>query len=220
MSTETVALRMGATPDHAHALEQACIQFNIETVAEKAIFLATIHHETGGFKKLEEGLHYSAKRLAEVWDRYALDPAVRPKKNRLPNTRAHGVAGNPMRLANDTYGGRMGNRLPNDGWDFRGRGDAQLTGRNNYTAYSKAVYGDDRVVLDPNMLLRAPDRSVSAGWFWHVNGCAEPARKGDLLTVSRIWNLGNRASKETPHGMDDRIKQRLRAELEFSLLQK
>ena len=218
MSTEIVALRMGARPDHALALEQACIQFDIQTVAEKAIFLATLHHETLGFRKFEESLNYSAKRLAEVWDRYAVDPSVRPKKNRLPNARAQRMAHNPVALANDTYGGRMGNRFPNDGWDFRGRGDPQLTGRNNYTRYSQDTYGDDRVVRNPDMLLKAPDRSLAAGWFWDVNGCAAPARKGDLLTVSRIWNIGDARSTATPNGMQDRENQRLRAEREFASL--
>lgn len=212
MSTEIVALRMGAASDHALALEQACIRYGIQTVSAKAVFLGNLHHETRGFQRFEEALSYSAKRLAEVWDRYAIDPSVRPKSARQPNARAHRMAHNPRALANDTYNGRMGNRPgTDDGWMFRGRGDPQLTGRNNYTAYSLAQYGDDRVVRNPDMLLSLPDRSLSAGWFWQVNGCGPYGNRGDVLSVARIWNIGSATSTATPHGMADRYAQTERA---------
>ena len=45
--------------------------FSIQRITD---FLAQTAHESGGFVRLEEGLHYSAKRLAEVWKRYAVNP--------------------------------------------------------------------------------------------------------------------------------------------------
>lgn len=213
MSTETVALRMGAAPDHAVALEHTCVRYGISTALEKSVFLGNLHHETGGFRRFEENLRYSAKRLAEVWpSRYATAETRRlPEKQRQPNDLARRLGGKPEALANHTYAGRMGNVGPGDGWKFRGRGDAQLTGSDNYHAYSRAEYGDLRVVDRPDMLLALPDRSLSAGWFHQANGCAAPARAGDVLTYARIWNLGDADSTATPHGMDDRRAQVKRA---------
>src|SRR5699024_2209222 len=53
--------------------------------------------------------------------------------------------------ANKNYGGRMGNNLPGDGFKFRGRGPLMLTGKNNYTAFSKYV-NDLEILKHPNLV--------------------------------------------------------------------
>jgi putative chitinase len=88
-----------------------------------AHFLAQVLHESQALTVEYENLSYSARRLAEVWPtrfrpRGPLDPAA--------------YARNPRRLANLVYGGRMGNRNPDDGYTYRGRGLLQLTGRASY----------------------------------------------------------------------------------------
>lgn len=90
-----------------------------------AYILATAHHETGAkFVASVENLNYSAKRLTQVWpSRFPSIAAATPYAN------------NPQKLANKVYGGRLGNVNPNDGWDFRGRGFVQITGRDNYAKY-------------------------------------------------------------------------------------
>ncbi|MBD9569023.1 hypothetical protein [Ensifer sp. ENS08] len=98
-----------------------------------AAILAEAHHETGGqFQPVSENLNYSAKRLTEVWpSRFPTLAAAAPYAN------------SPQRLANKVYGGRLGNVDSGDGWLFRGRGLAQITGRENYARFGIAGVPDD-----------------------------------------------------------------------------
>jgi putative chitinase len=92
-----------------------------ENAARLADFLAQTCNESGGYSRFEENLHYTAARLTAVWP------------NRFPTVAdAEPFALNPMALANNVYGGRMGNTAPDDGYRYRGRGLLQLTGRGNY----------------------------------------------------------------------------------------
>lgn len=50
-------------------------------------------------------------------------------------------------------GRRMGNTQAGDGWKYRGRGFIQLTGKTNYANYSKFVFGDGRLVTNPDLML-------------------------------------------------------------------
>lgn len=97
-------------------------------LAHLAAILAEAHHETGGqFQPVSENLNYSAKRLTEVWP------------SRFPTLAAAAPYGNnPQKLANKVYGGRLGNTGPNDGWLYRGRGMAQITGKTNYAKFGLA----------------------------------------------------------------------------------
>ncbi|MGN7964356.1 chitinase, partial [Brucella sp. 22210] len=93
---------------------------------QTAYVLATAFHETGGkMQPIEENLSYSsAARIRQVWpSRFTSDAAAQP------------FVRNPQGLANKVYGGRMGNTRPNDGWLYRGRALAQITGKDNYKKY-------------------------------------------------------------------------------------
>ena len=88
-----------------------------------AYCLATAKWETGhDFVPRSENLNYtSAARIRAVWPtRFKSNSAAEPYVRQ------------PKKLANKVYGGRLGNVKPNDGWDYRGRGLVQITGRNNY----------------------------------------------------------------------------------------
>jgi putative chitinase len=100
--------------------------------------LATVYHETGDkMQPVEENLRYSAKRLTQVWpSRFPTLGSAKPYAN------------NPKALANKVYGGRLGNHLPNDGWDMRGRGLPQITGRENYEKFGIAGNPDEALKMD------------------------------------------------------------------------
>ena len=91
-------------------------------------FLAQVLHESGGLLRLVENLNYTAERLVEVWpSRFPTLEAAEP------------FAHNAHALANQVYGGRMGNTDPEDGWRYLGRGLLQLTGRASYTKVGAAL---------------------------------------------------------------------------------
>jgi putative chitinase len=123
---------------------------------EAALLLAHIGHESSDLNRLEENLNYSAERLMQVW----------PFRFRTIDV-ARQYERNPQALANNVYGGRMGNTSPNDGWWFRGRGPMQITGRDNYTRLANDTR--IKVLSDPNLLI-TDKRSgiISACWFWRT----------------------------------------------------
>ena len=210
MSTETVAMKLGATPEVAKALEDCCIKYGITTTLQKAHFLGQMAQESGNYSRVVENMNYSAKRMAEVWPgRYATPETARlPEKQRQPSTRAKDLAAKGARaIANDVYANRMGNGPPEsgDGWKFRGQAFKMITGRDNVTRYSFDTYGDDRVVRDPTMLQRLPDSVYSGGWFWKINSLGRYADKNDALAVGRGINLGNPNSKAMPLGHTQRL---------------
>jgi putative chitinase len=97
---------------------------------------------------------------------------------------------NPQKLGNLVYANRNGNGdvASGDGYLFRGRGAFHLTGRVNYTNYSKAVYGDLHIVSNPDLVLSMADAFMSAGWFWNNNGFNALADSDSFTEVTRIIN--------------------------------
>lgn len=216
MSTESVALKLGAPADVAKALEDCCIKYGITSTLQKAHFLGQMAQESQNYTKVVENMNYSAKRMAEVWPgRYAIDPKAKFKQ---PNGKALALAKKGARaIANDVYANRMGNGGPetNDGWRNRGQGFKMITGHDNILAYSLDTYGDDRVVRDPTMLQRLPDSVYSGGWFWQTNRIGPHADKDDALAVGRLINIGRLDTKQLPIGHSQRVEQTLRAKNYF-----
>lgn len=133
--------------------------FFIEDDADKAAFFAQVAHESAELSRLEENLIYSAERLMEVWPARFPTLAVAQQYARAPH-----------KLADYVYANRMGNgdAASGDGWRFRGRGPIQLTGRDNYLAFSKAI-AEPAVILAPDMVLTRHFGALAASWFWSKN---------------------------------------------------
>src|SRR5450759_1825830 len=91
--------------------------------------MAQISHECGAGHDVVENLNYTASRMMQVWP------------SRFPTTAsAEPYAGNPKALADRVYDGRMGNTAgSDDGWNFRGRGASQTTGREGYVLLARAT---------------------------------------------------------------------------------
>lgn len=164
------------------------------TPIELAHFLGQCEHETAGFSVWEENLNYSAAGLRKIFAGYYTDELLAVKHQRKPSV-----------IANHVYGGRMGNVNPNDGWHFKGRGAIQLTGRSNYTLFSKSV--NDLSILQTPGLVAAKYAFESGIWFFNTNNlfklCVDLSEE-TILKISRGVNLGNPKSKTIPNGFEDR----------------
>lgn len=80
----------------------------------------------------------------------------------------------------------MGNTEVGDGWKYRGRGFIQLTGKSNYAAASKAIFGVDTLVQNPDL---ANDPGIAAqisAWYLDERGKNMAGKMGvDLTTASQ-----------------------------------
>lgn len=88
------------------------------------------------------------------------------------------------------YEGRLdlGNTHPGDGFNFRGRGLIQITGRVNYAACGDALGLD--LVWHPE-LLEVPEHAADASaWWWNQHGLNRLADTGDVERVTRRVNGG------------------------------
>jgi putative chitinase len=100
----------------------------------------------------------------------------------------------------DAYEGRkdLGNSRPGDGRRFKGRGLIQLTGRANYTVYSKARGIDYTTDQGAKLVAADPETAVDvACWFWTIHKLNALADKDDVAAITRKINGGL-------NGFDDR----------------
>lgn len=167
-------------------LKAAMALYGIDTDQRVSHFLAQVAHESEGFTQVQEGLNYSAERLAKVWPRrFAGDSGQ-------PNELAHQLHRKPQQIANHVYANRMGNGSieSGDGWAYRGRGLIQLTGKSNYLAASVALYGSNLLWIEPDKVLEPDVAALTACWFWTSNGLNELAELGDVAKVTKRINGG------------------------------
>lgn len=152
---------------------------------QKAHFLANCHHETRGWKNFVESLAYKPTRLLQVFP------------NRVGTIqRAKDIcAGGEKSIGNFLYNGRMGNKLgSDDGYNFRGRGCIQLTGRDNYELFQETVEFDD-IVSNPD-LVATKYRIRSAMWFFDANKVWEVCNTNDATKCRKKVNGGTIGLKE------------------------
>jgi putative chitinase len=159
---------------------------------QAAHFFGQCAHESGGFKVFSENLNYSAQGLNGIFKKYF--PTV---------ASTTGYARKPEKIANKVYANRMGNgpESSGDGWKFRGRGPIQLTGKDNYTAFSQDI-GRPDVLTNPD-IVTTELAFESALWFFRKNNLFAIADKG--VTDAVITQITKRVNGGT-HGLDDRLK--------------
>jgi putative chitinase len=179
----------GHVPDAVIAqLPDTIAKFELNTPLRLAHFLAQAGHESGGFKILKENLNYGAKGLRGIFGKY------------FPtDEKALLYERKPEKIANLVYGGRMGNgpEASGEGYKYCGRGYIQLTGKDNYKAFSTAI-GEDCVANPDLIATKYP--LASAAWFFKrcLPKCTD-ASDAAVTAVTKCVNGG-------VIGLPDRLK--------------
>ena len=160
-------------------------------------FFAQAAMETGGFTLIRESLTYTTvKAIRATW------------KSRAAGKTDEWIEDNLLRKPQDlgewAYGGRMGNvKGTLDGFNFRGGGTFQTTGRNSYTAKGKLAKVDlgnhPELIEDPQISL------LAACAEWKESGCNAFADAGLIRKISRAINIGNANSATPANGEAERI---------------
>jgi putative chitinase len=178
----------GHIPDSVIAqIPDTAVKFGIDSALKLAHFLSQCGHESAGFKLVQENLNYSADGLKKIFPKY------------FPGNLNESYARQPEKIANKVYGGRMGNgaEATGEGWKYHGRGFIQLTGKDNYTAFSKDI-GED-CVTNPD-LVGTKYPLASAAWFF--KRCLSKCTDDSVAAVTAVTLCVNGGKI----GLDDRIK--------------
>ena len=165
-------------------------KFGITTNLRLAHFLAQCALESKKFTDTQEDLNYSAKRMLEVFPKHFKNVDRAPYVN------------NPVRFANRVYANRMdnGDETSGDGFRFHGRGYIQLTGRKNYTSFTKFV-GEDCVGNPDLVATKYP--LASAGFYFKSNNIWPVCDRGTSDATVRA--VSTRVNGENPHAVPERI---------------
>lgn len=166
-------------------------KFNINSTLRLAHFLSQCAHESGGFKILHENMNYSAAGLKRVFSKY------------FPDNLLDTYARKPEMIGARAYANRNGNgdEASGDGYRYRGRGYIQLTGKDNYKAFSGFVNED--CVSNPELVATKYPLSSAGFFFNNKRGLLDACDSGDddaaIEAVTRIVNGG-------VNGLDDRAR--------------
>lgn len=142
-----------------------------------AHFLAQVMTETGGLARLDENMNYSAATLIKVFSRKVISVA-----------KANEIQRQPMVIANWVYGNRLGNRGrdTSDGWNYRGSGYIQLTGRDNFLRRGQEI---DMPLVDEYDRARDPGAGLQVAIaYWKARKINAAADLNDRRQVRVLVN--------------------------------
>jgi putative chitinase len=148
--------------------------------------MAQFSHECGEGSEMTESLNYKPAALLSQWPKH-FTPAQAMAYGRTPEH-----AANQKMIGELAYGGRMGNApAPSeDGFNYRGRGLIQTTGKDGYTALAALtgldLVGSPELVTDPNHALQC-----GVAEFVHYPKMLAHCESDDLLAVSSLINVGH-----------------------------
>ena len=195
LSNDTQRLR-------AESLLAAAYRGGITDPKELANFMGQVQHESQNFTRLEENLNYSGSRLLEVFkDRNGLTAEKAAEIGKIADRTERQKA-----VAEVAYGGSegktmLGNTEVGDGYNFRGRGYIQLTGRSNYSAFGKATGLD--LTNHPELAAEPSNAERLAVQYWKTTVQGNSKARTDVTVAGSIINSGV-SNNTKPKGLADR----------------
>jgi len=148
-----------------------------------------IMKESGG-ESISERMNYggsSNERIRSIFgDRAA----------KYTNAELDAIKGDPEKMGELMYGAdtdlgrKMGNTEAGEGYKYRGRGFIQMTGKTNYSNASQALFGDDRLVKNPD-LLNDPEIAAKASAWYMKSGQENMAQRLGIDTSKLTQDQAN-----------------------------
>jgi putative chitinase len=143
----------------------------IDTPIEVASFLAQVLHESGGLKWLREIWGPTPAQIRYERDfREPWPERTRGKRNWLST--------------------QLGNSVKGDGKLMMGRGLIMTTGRFNYNRMSKEIFGDDRLLRNPELLATPQYAVQSAAIYWQWRKIDQHDDDKDIRKETLLVNGG------------------------------
>lgn len=196
----------GARDDYIDALVsgwQAIISIGLDDNLSRCHFLSQAMHETGDFTIVRENTNWTLANCKANWPHFGNDPKGLANQARIKAcgnddaAKANFIYGT---LVNKTAG--LGNLTPDDGYDYRGGGFSQLTGRAAYREYGQRLgmdlEGNPRLIEDPGVSLLVYLE------IWRRYDLVRFAKKNYGRAIGNQINRGNAYSKHEPIGGPER----------------
>jgi putative chitinase len=187
----------------AAAINSICPLYGISSADILHEFLARLLEECWEFSCFEENLNYSAEALIKTFGRHRISIEDCYRYGRTDKQHANG-----KEIANHIYGGEwgkknLGNIYPDDGFNFRGSGPIQMTGRGNITAFAKWMDRKFKDVKTPEQWAEALRTSDiygihSACWLFAISkSLIDEAINDQLIEIVKKINGGLNGLFET-----------------------
>ena len=132
-----------------------------------AAAVASVTQKESGGSGVREEMDYrntSNERIRTLNSRF------KRKFGNMSDEDLNALKADPEKFFNFVYDDVAGNDAEGDGYKYRGRGLVQVTGKENYRRVSQAVYGDDRLVDNPDLLLEDSVAGAAAAYFTAESG--------------------------------------------------
>ena len=167
-------------------------KFDLETIKATAIYyglnakemsyvLGQAYVETGGFMAFSEKTTWSAATMKRIFSgRFKPERQIKVKADPKYTYDTLGPKSGEVK-ANFIYAGINGNGdvASGDGWNYRGRGAIQLTGKSNYQAFADFLQ-DQTIMTDPDQVSGKHIIS-SAIFYFHNRGLFKIVNSGAVV---------------------------------------
>jgi predicted chitinase len=160
------------------ALISAFERFDFSNDRRRAAAIGQFLVEAGpGLREIVEDLDYNPDRACEVWPALFPTPAA-----------AEPYCANQRQFADFVYANVNGNgdAASGDGYRFRGRGLIQLTGRDEYAAFARAIGKTAEQAAE--FCDTSEGAAFSGCWYLASNGCLPLADQWDIDAITRRVN--------------------------------
>jgi predicted chitinase len=183
------------------ALISAFERFSLSNDRRRAAAMGQFLVEAGpALNEIVEDLDYSPERASQVW------PALFPTA-----ASAEPYTSDPRNFADFVYAGINGNgdAASGDGYRFRGHGLIQLTGRDQYSAFGRAIGKTPEEAAD---YCETKEGAACSGcWYLASNGCLPLADDWDIDAITRRVNGDAMEAAGLRRQYSDEMVSRLRA---------